>query len=181
MVEISRKVVLTVYDFLKTRLVTDGWDEVTVVDYNKGWPDDKQIILPSDVSGKTQAELDRCVVIPAIALVKQDNTPYRPIQIGGGITEDVIFFLLEYYALSDGQRISLEGYLQRILADVVLQLLDWEEYPQTSPDVLSDMEVLNPRAMPILDENTENQALRIGGHISFGVAYQRTEQIISNA
>ena len=180
MVEISRKVLLTVYDFIKNRLVTDGWSSVTLVDYDKGWPDDMEIILPSEVASKTQEQLDRCVVLPALALVKQDNTSYRPVQVGGGITEDVMFFLLEYYLLTDGQRISLEGYLQRILSDVVLKLLDWEEYPQTSPQALSDMEVLNPRAVPILDLDNDNRALRFGGHVSFGVTYQRTEQIIAN-
>ncbi len=179
-IETTRKVVLTVYDFIKVRLATDAWDDVTVVDYNKGWPDDKRIILPS----KTDAivDLDPYVVIPALAIKKQTNAPFAGVQVGGGVHEDVMLFLIEYYALTGGQQISLEGYLQRILSDVVMHLKDWAQYPQTSPapSNLGRVDLFGIQATPLEDPENGNPALRCGGFVSFGVKYYRSESVITN-
>ena len=179
-IETTRKVVLTVYDFVKVRLAADGWADITVVDYNKGWPDDKRIILPSEAAGI--ADLDAYVVIPALALKVQDNAPFSGVQLGGGVSEDVMFFLIEYYALTIGQQISLAGYMQRILADVVMHLKDWSRYPQTAPAPtnLGRVDIFSIRSTPLEDSENENAALRYGGYVSFGVKYYRSESVITN-
>lgn len=177
----ARKVILSMYDHVQTRMTVDGLSTFTFVAYDTGWPEDKHIILPKEQSDKSAAVLARCVVIPAIALKVQEMGELSGFQLGAGV-EDSMPLLLEWYVLSPGQQIDFGDWLLSLLEDTVLYVKDWTQYPQTpAPNNLYEVEIVGQRVILLEDAENANKALRWGGYGSFAINYQRSQGIVTNA
>lgn len=173
----ARKRILTIYDFIVQRLAAGGWDNVHVISNDRGWPEDKNLVI----LGQGQTLKDGQVPVPCLKLMWNDLRDDGDIQIGGGVGEDVELFQIFFQCRTVGEETDLRFFLHKSFSDSIVWLLDWTQYPQSpSPTPLHRMDISNVASTPIVDADNDNPALRYGGLIRFNVTDQRTREIVTN-